>query len=65
MQCIKAAGVNFSYTYDQFFNYKSRKQQATNSGYRDWSNQIHNTHYQNISIQTYPIFIQITEWESL
>jgi hypothetical protein len=35
LQCMKAAGVNFSFAYDQFANYKIRKQQSVNAGYHD------------------------------
>lgn len=52
MQCIKAAGVNFTYSYDQFYNYKNRRQQASNSGHIDWfDSTIHNTQYTTSSIR--------------
>ena len=35
VQCIKAAGVNFNSTYEQFISYKQRSQQASNAGMRD------------------------------
>ncbi len=34
-QCIKAAGVNFKYSYDQFLEAKWLRQQSLNNGHRD------------------------------
>lgn len=34
-QCIKAAGVNFNYSYYQFARYKNAIQQARSIGYRN------------------------------
>ena len=34
-QCIKAAGINFATSYNQFFDFKSRRQQAMRQGIHD------------------------------
>ena len=34
-QCIKAAGINFATSYQQFLDYKLRRQQILNQGVHD------------------------------